>query len=567
MASSSPSSIDPLEATNNSVDSEVSSNIRPRKKFVYIDKLQRRGLLRLKQQFRACPNIRKLKRFLYSGKFAKLEKFLSSSAFAILNSESVNRNIKTKKFSVREKILAISIYNRSPQCYRYLCTIFKLPSRVTIHKMLEKVPFDCGINARLINLIKKSATKMSLVNKLCVLSFGKIKLREGLISKINIENFKGLGLKGKCNCVANRAIVFMAQGIEKNWKQPIAYFFSKGPLHATHLSSLIKMIITSLLKAGLKVLATVCDTGRFNVKAINYLLKNTDGGESNKPVFRVEGRDIVALYDVPHLLKLTRNAIFKFEILCGKNNVAKHKYLKLAYEKDTELVEMSALRKIDPCFFKLKQKSKLNKRVTIATRLLCRTMACLIHRGMLYHLPEEAFGTAEFILKIDMLFDSLNTTARTNSEKKLKSRASLKSGHNKFWSEMEEYISSWKFMKDDILIKYSLQFQLAWVQTLKGMSIIINTCVKAGIKKVSTRNFNLDCLENLLDMIRQYGGFHVPPNPNQFTGYIKTAILNDLIVPNRKIQFFYNREIDSHVMLQNLRSFISDKKCVSKANK
>lgn len=60
-------------------------------------------------------------------------------------------------------------------------------------------------------------------------------------------------------------------------------------------------------------MATVCDQGTSNVSAINYLIEDTRQKylRNNKilkhSIFEVEGKTVIPLYDLPHLLKGLRN--------------------------------------------------------------------------------------------------------------------------------------------------------------------------------------------------------------------------------------------------------------------
>jgi len=62
---------------------------------------------------------------------------------------------------------------------------------------------------------------------------------------------------------------------------------------------------------GLHVVATVCDMGTNNVKAMK-LLGSTGGG--GKPFFQFQNQAITSIYDPPHFLNCTRNLFLKYEM-------------------------------------------------------------------------------------------------------------------------------------------------------------------------------------------------------------------------------------------------------------
>ena len=62
--------------------------------------------------------------------------------------------------------------------------------------------------------------------------------------------------------------------------------------------------------AGLVVVATMCDMGANNVKALKQL-----GVFEKTPFFRFRDQEIAAVFDPPHLLKCTCNLFLKHEVM------------------------------------------------------------------------------------------------------------------------------------------------------------------------------------------------------------------------------------------------------------
>lgn len=102
-------------------------------------------------------------------------------------------------------------------------------------------------------------------------------------------------------------------------------------------------MLKKLHSIGFIVLATVCDQGTSNTSAINYLIEETRRDyarrniEFNNSVFEIEGKEIIPLYDVPHLLKgmrnnlLTKNLKFTMD---GEVKVAKWEHIMQLYENN-----------------------------------------------------------------------------------------------------------------------------------------------------------------------------------------------------------------------------------------
>lgn len=61
--------------------------------------------------------------------------------------------------------------------------------------------------------------------------------------------------------VANTALVVMINGIFSNFKQPLLYYLSKGPVGAIHLSRIFSEVVSKLTQIGLIVKTCVTDQG------------------------------------------------------------------------------------------------------------------------------------------------------------------------------------------------------------------------------------------------------------------------------------------------------------------
>ncbi|KAK9685299.1 hypothetical protein QE152_g38152 [Popillia japonica] len=135
-----------------------------------------------------------------------------------------------------------------------------------------------------------------------------------------LEGFVTYGEESTCR-LADHALVFMAQGIYKKWKQPIAFMFCEGSTDTANLVCQIKKVIRDIFSCGLKPVATVCDQGASNRAAIKHLVDETklQYSRSNKPYtifgFEVDGKEIVPLFDYPHLMKCIRNNLLTKDLV------------------------------------------------------------------------------------------------------------------------------------------------------------------------------------------------------------------------------------------------------------
>ena len=125
-------------------------------------------------------------------------------------------------------------------------------------------------------------------------------------SKDRVEGFENFGQEIN-SVVANQATVFMVKGITAKWKQSSGYFFTSGAIKGDKLKTLIIEAIQHISNQGLTCLAVICDQGFNNSKALRQL-----GVTVDQPFFHVDSVQVHVLYDPPHILKNTRNNLFKY---------------------------------------------------------------------------------------------------------------------------------------------------------------------------------------------------------------------------------------------------------------
>jgi len=268
---------------------------------------------------------------------------------------------KGKRFTVDVKILALTIFKQSPKAYRYLSTIFSLPSRGTISKLFTNIPFDTGINSHIIEHLKYQSEHLKLEDKLCTLIFDEMALDTNFQYDQHadvIYGFEDFGRHHRNYAIADHVLVFMLRGIKKKWKQPIAYYFHKGTTKTKYLSQCIKDVVKAINSTGLQIVATVCDQGSTNVSAISLLKKDTllycqqNHLENQYEGFIIEGREILPIFDPPHLLKCIRNnllskdVIFKWKSDLPEKAAWCHIIDLYKHDKDNEIYDLRALPKI-----------------------------------------------------------------------------------------------------------------------------------------------------------------------------------------------------------------------------
>lgn len=255
-----------------------------------------------------------------------------------------------RRFTIDDKVFALSLFKQSGKAYRTLSKVFALPSRKSIMDLLNKIPFDTGINKRIFDHLKTAVKKLkNKLDRYCSIIFDEVSISSSL--QFTEKNGKVIGFEdlGNDNCspkFSDKALVFMVRGLRKKFKQPVAFYLTNSNMNSLNLSNILKDVITAVQSTGLTVISTVCDQAPSNVAAINRLLKETKDNTNLKTEekndvfgFVIGGQEIIPLFDVPHLLKGLRNNLitkdlnFTYE---NKQKKASWKHVIQFYEFDKD---------------------------------------------------------------------------------------------------------------------------------------------------------------------------------------------------------------------------------------
>lgn len=292
-------------------------------------------------------------------KLVEARNFIKKHGFLISNMNETSMNfLKTqlkaqcvsprgRRFSIDDKIFALSLYKSGAKTYRLLSKTFALPSRKTLMDLLQKLRLEPGVNNQIIKHLKNTVSNFK--NKLdthCVLLFDGVSLAAGIqYCEVNdkIIGFEDLGNDNRKLKFADKALTFMVRGIKRKFKQSVSFYFTQSGMKTADLVVALKETIRAVQLTGLKIVATVCDQAPTNIAALNILIKETienytrRGMEKKNLGFEIDGIEIVPLYDPPHLLKGIRNNLVTKDLifyLNGEKKIAKWRHIVQFYEID-----------------------------------------------------------------------------------------------------------------------------------------------------------------------------------------------------------------------------------------
>jgi hypothetical protein len=105
------------------------------------------------------------------------------------------------------------------------------------------------------------------------------------------------------------------------------------------LVQFLNEVLGACQNVGLHVVATVCDMGTNNVKAMKLL-----GSTTSEPFFQFQNQAVATIYNPPHLLKCTCNLFLKYDVqfesehLKSQLLVAKWEHIVELYKSDRHLL-------------------------------------------------------------------------------------------------------------------------------------------------------------------------------------------------------------------------------------
>jgi hypothetical protein len=127
-----------------------------------------------------------------------------------------------------------------------------------------------------------------------------------------IDGFEDLGSRGRTCKIADH-------GLHRKWKQPVAYFLSCGSTATEMLVQFLNEVLGACQNMGLHVVATVCDMGTNNVKALKLL-----GATISKSFFQFQIQAFATICEPPHLLKCTCNLFLKYDVQLESEHMDSH---------------------------------------------------------------------------------------------------------------------------------------------------------------------------------------------------------------------------------------------------
>lgn len=436
---------------------------------------------------------------------------------------SLNNRCKGNRYDPEFKLFALNLHFSSPQTYRSLKTFLSLPSESTLHRFKMIIP--PVIEDRTLEFLSAKLKSMPDNARHCTLCIDEMVIKRHLHYDTRRDEMIGLhNINGEVTPeIASHACVAMLRGIIVNWKQPIAYSFLGSPKHYERLELWLDEIILKLSNIGIEVKAIVSDQGS-NFDKYAKQVKNIS---KEKPYFLLNGKKIYYIFDAPHLIKCIRNNLLTNDFLYDDKKISWH-YIKELFSKqqvnNLKLIPKITEAHIQPNNF---QKMRVKYAAQIFSHSVYAALSVLIHQNTL---PEEARATADFVQKMNNIFDVLNSSS-VRSTYKFRRAFSFK----KYQLEvLEDAITTFSHLKAIDSKKGANNTNR--IKTFKNLQITIQSILmlckdlkEEGFNNVFTRRLNQDCLENFFGTVRQQGGNCQDPTAIQFQRAFSKLFLSNML--------------------------------------
>lgn len=424
---------------------------------------------------------------------------------------------RPKEYHESVRSFSLTLHSLSPRAYNYVRQKFRknLPHVTTIKKWYANSSCNGqpGISQESLNTLR-NLVEESEVEIHVVLNFDEVHINRDCQWSDTRKKFIGHITYGSIpeNAqylpIANNAIVFMVNGVNKSFNLPFAHHFINC-LQAHEKAALLTIVLKALSETGVKIVAVVFD-GLIQNFAICKLLGASFDVQADFHPFILNPHDneeILIILDMPHMIKLLRNCIGTKKTLWHIDGT------KIEWKYFEALEELRS--KCDIVTHKITKKHILFEKnimnVELATQIFSESAASSLETFLSLPDTKDIFegceGTAQCARRFNNLFDIFNSKADPK--------------YNIFKTPINEHSKDEIFKYLDETIKYIMNLR---VESPQGTSVLkirrktaflgciinitnlkqlyVNYVETNKIPMLETQRLNQDPLENMFERIR-----------------------------------------------------------------
>lgn len=222
---------------------------------------------------------------------------------------------------------AIMLFMKSHAAYKFLreSHLLPLPGPSTIRRMLSSSECAFGFNQLALDAIFEKLKGSEEYERWVTLILDEMTCTKELSLDTRTLQWKGIVDYGGelhvpvPNGICDHVLVFAAQafkGKPKGWIQPFAWFGTKGAAPARVLVELVIKTIAKLFEKGAIAKAIACDGASTNKSMMAQLGVSGEVGGVTSVTHPIDPKHKVHCFiDVPHLLKSSRNHMYKHKLV------------------------------------------------------------------------------------------------------------------------------------------------------------------------------------------------------------------------------------------------------------
>lgn len=444
-----------------------------------------------------------------------------------------------QKYSEKVRAFALTLHFHSPRGYAFVRKQFNnhLPHECTIRKWYQMSnsngePGFCKSNMDSLKILAKEFTDKGQ-SLICALSFDEMSIRRHIQWSDARKQFigrvdYGFNVKNDALPVAKNAIVFMINGVSRNFNLPIAFFFI-DTLNASERKHLLLEIITALTELNVRLISVTFDGLSTNIPMCVELGACFQEKKFQPYFYNHITRDkIYVILDPSHMEKLVRNTLASEKILYDASGAKiEWKYFELLEKFRTEH-GLTLTHKLNKKHIQWdRNKMKVSLAVETLSASVADSMEFLMKNG--YEEFADCSATIKFIRYFNNIFDILNSKkSDTGNEMKSPLSPSNSSLIFSFFKEAIIYIKALKKADGKLLIssKQRIAFK-GFVLDMYCIESIYKEFVETNfVDQLYTFRFSQDPLESLFGRIRSLNGFNDNPTVQQFCAAIRKVSVN-----------------------------------------
>jgi len=165
----------------------------------------------------------------------------------------------------------------------------------------------------------------------------------------------------------------------------------------------------------------------------------------------------------------------------------------------------------------------LAMKVKLATQLFSHQVAASLSMCAAQKLlPAEVGHTAEFVNRMDKLFDIMNSR-KLYADKPARCALTMSSDNMQHLEQEKAWIENWRFVGAKSQTNIASHWGLS--VTIDSILSLTKELLSEGFNFVCTSRFNQDCIENFFSIIRSKGGWNDRPTARQFRAAYQNALV------------------------------------------